>query len=183
MSHPRKLIGTLRSVWKLRSGKAGLLIAGFSFFMALWGAFFPPYPSRTFPCLATCPGLPPFVDISHFLGSYPNGIDVLSELLNGSPTDLFIGVGGAAVATAIGVPIGVLAGQRRGLFGTALFGLTQVFLLMPTLVMVVWVLGFYGGTIFGSVGATSTFVLILGLFTWPPIALVARSEAMRMWEL
>jgi peptide/nickel transport system permease protein len=174
---------TLRSVWKLRSGKIGLFIAGFSLFMALWGAFFPPYPSRAYPCLTSCPGIPPFTDISHFLGSYPNGLDVLNELLHGAPTDLLIGVGGAAVAMAIGVPIGVLAGQRRGFFGMALLGLTQVFLLMPTLVMVVWVLAFYGGTIFGDVGATNTFVLILGLFTWPSIALVARGEAMRIREL
>jgi peptide/nickel transport system permease protein len=159
------------------------VIVAFSIFLGVWGAFFPPYGQRAFPCLAECPGLPPFADLAHPLGSYPSGMDVLNQLLLGAPVDLMVGIGGAAIALALGLVVGTLAGQRRGVFGTVFLGVTQVFLLMPILVMVVWIWRFYGGTIFESLGATLTFVVVIGLFTWPPMAFVARGEAMRIREL
>jgi ABC-type dipeptide/oligopeptide/nickel transport system permease subunit len=166
-----------------KSGLAGLAIVAFFLFLTLYGFFFAPYAVRSIECLYSgCSNLPPFTNWAHPLGTEPGGIDVYSEILHGTPNDLFVGIGATVISVAIGLVLGSVAGYVRGASGALLLGITQVFLTLPVLVIIllfarVFVLEVAAG--FGLVLIT----LILGFFGWPTIALVARGEILRIREL
>ena len=174
--HARRVIAS-------RTAQAGLILLGFVLFMAIYGSFFDPYPPRAFPCLGICSGMPPFVDFSHLFGTNPYGQDIFSEVAHGASSDLYIGFGATIVAVVIGIAVGASTGYWGGARGTLGLGLIQLFFLMPVFAIVVWLYRSFGSTDLGAVPFQSTFLmLLLGVFTWPPIAMVARSEAMRARE-
>jgi ABC-type dipeptide/oligopeptide/nickel transport system permease subunit len=166
-----------------KAGLAGFAIVGFFFFLMFFGFFFAPYPVRSFECLYQgCTNISPFTNLAHPLGTENSGIDVYSEILHGTPNDLFVGIVATAISVVIGLFVGSLAGYWRGASGALLLGFTQVFLTLPVLVIIllfarVFVLQVAAG--FGLVLIT----LILGIFGWPTIALVSRGEILRIREL
>jgi len=159
------------------------VIVGFYAFMAVYGIFFAPYPARSYPCLYLgCYDLPPFVSWDHPLGTELSGIDVYSEILHGTANDLYVGLGATAISVAVGLPIGALAGYRRGISGALLLGLTQAFLVFPILVLILLFARIFVLLVAAGLGLT-LITLILGFFGWAGIAYVARGEIFRMREL
>ncbi len=169
----KRLADRVRGIRRSRTAVTGLVLVFFPFALAVYGLTIDPYPARSFPCLGTCAGLPPFTTLSHPFGTYPTGQDVFSEVAHGAPSDLFIGFGATAVAVLIGTVLGMFSGYRKGLGRDALLSVFQVVLLLPSFVMVVWFYTTYGGSdIFASSLLTGYLALLLGVFAWPPIAFV-----------
>jgi peptide/nickel transport system permease protein len=168
---------------KNKSALIGGVIVGFFVFISLYGIFFSPYAPRSFYCLYNgCTNLPPFTNWAHPLGTEPSGIDVFSEILHGALGDLYVGVGSTLMSVAIGLVIGAVAGFKGGAIGALLLGITQIFFVIPVLILILLfarVLELLVAQGFGL----SLIVLILGLFGWPTIAYVTRGEIMRMKEL
>ncbi len=166
-----------------KSGLAGMVIVGFFLFMAVYGIYFAPYPARSFPCLyAGCTDLAPFVNWAHPLGTELSGIDVYSEILHGAANDLYVGLGATLISVVIGIGVGAFAGYRTGMSGVLLLGLTQVFLVIPVLVLILLFARIAVLLVAAGLGLT-LIMLILGVFGWPSIAYVARGEILRMREL
>ncbi len=166
-----------------KAGLVGLAIVLFYGFIAIYGNFFAPYPSRSFACLYQgCTDLPPFTDWAHPLGTEPSGIDVFSEVLHGTAGDLYVGLGATAIAVAIGLVIGALAGYRSGFSSALLLGITQVFFVLPILVLIL-LFARIAIVLVAQGLALTLIVLILGLFGWPGIAFIARGEILRIREL
>jgi len=67
----------------------------------------------------------------HLLGTENLGRDVLSRILYGGRTSLGIGFLVVLVATAIGIPMGALAGYYGGWLDDLLMRITDVFLAFP----------------------------------------------------
>ena len=167
-----------------RRAQAGLVLLAFPAFMVAYGAFLDPYPARAFPCLGSCSGLPPFVSLAHFFGTNSYGQDIFSEVAHGAAADLYIGFGATLAAIVIGVAVGSLAGYGGGVRGTLGLGFVQFFFLMPTFAIVVWFYRSFGSTSLGSVPFQATFLMVLiGVFAWPPIAMVTRNEVMKAREM
>lgn len=174
---------TLRRALGTASGKAGLGIFVFFLLLAIYGATLDPYGPRAMPCYATCAGLPPFASLAHPLGTFPTGADVFSEIAHGTPLDLGVSLGATAIATLVGVVVGVAAGYFRKLVNDVLLSFTQVVLLLPSFLIVVFYFTVNGDTnLFVSPLAVGYFALLLGLFSWPPIALVVRNAVMSIRE-
>ena len=168
---------------KKRGARIGLVLMVFVLAVALYGVTVDPWPPRTFPCTGVCGALPPFVSLAHPFGTFPPGSDVFSEVAHGAPADLLLGFGATGVALLLGTFIGVLAGYRRGVVHDLLLSVIQIVLLLPSFVIVVWYYGASGDTnLFLDAQATTTLMLILGAFSWPPIALVVRNAVMTLRE-
>lgn len=162
---------------------AGLVMSGFTIFLALYGYLFAPYPPRSFPCLyQSCTSLPPFQNWAHPLGTEPSGIDVYSEILQSARNDLYVGFAATGISVAIGLVIGILAGYKSGATGALLLGVTQVFLVSPVLVLILLFARIFQLLVAKGFGLT-LIVLILGIFGWPGIAYIARGETLRVREL
>jgi ABC-type dipeptide/oligopeptide/nickel transport system permease subunit len=165
-----------RLVIRRTTARAGLTLVAFVLLLALYGLYVDPYPQRAFPCLYTCSSLPPLVNIAHPFGTYATGQDVFSEVAHGAPVDLTIGFEATAVAFVIGTLVGLLAGTGRWIVQDILLAITQIVLLLPSFAIVVWAYRTYDNTnLFLSPLLTNDLALLLGVFAWPPIALVVRN--------
>lgn len=122
-------------------------------------------------------GQRPFLEPNrtNLLGTNDVGQDILSELIFGARTSLVIGFGAALLAIVTGTGVGLVAGFRRGLLDEVMMGATDVFLVIPTLPLVI-LMSVYLGTGIGQI------VLIIGLVTWPGTARVIRSQTLSIRE-
>lgn len=149
--------------------------------VALTSDFIAPYPPRSFHTLFEGEnGEPP--SMRHPLGTSRAGIDVFSEVLHSTRNDLYVGVVATLIAAGIGVGVGGFAGYFGGRAGDAFLGLTQVFLVLPILLLILLFARVFSVLVAAGYGL-SLIVLILGFFGWPPIAYVIRGEILRVKEL
>jgi peptide/nickel transport system permease protein len=107
---------------------------------------------------------------AHWLGTNNLGQDLYSQLTNGLRESYLVGALGAVSAAVIGMALGFLAGWRGGLLDEALQMLTNIVVMLPSLVLLV-VIGSY---------MTSKDILFEGLFigvtTWPWVARAVRAQ-------
>ena len=130
----------------------------------------------------------------HYLGTNNLGQDVYSRFFYGARTSLLVGLTGTALAAAIGVPIGLMAGYFRGRTDDALMRVADVMLAFPALVLALALMGAFGR---GTVALPDPIVMagfaegmpervtfpgmvsvVVALVTWVWFARVARGEAM-----
>lgn len=151
--------------------------------LALYGVFLAPYPPRGFECLYQgCTNLPPFQNWAHPLGTEPSGIDVWSEISHGAAGDLYVGVVATFISVVIGIVVGAFAGYRGGIAGSLFLGLTQVFFVLPILIIILLFARIFLFLVATGLGI-NLIVLALGIFGWPTIAFIARGEILRIREL
>ena len=101
--------------------------------------------------------------LAHPLGTDDVGRDVLARLLCGGRISLLIGFAAAAISVAVGVPLGLLAGYRRGGWAFWIMRLADVFQSFPTIVLILCLV-----TLFGS--SVLNLILAIGFLGWPAIA-------------
>lgn len=85
--------------------------------------------------------LPPSAE--HWLGTDPDGVDVLSRLLSGARLSLFVAFSTVLVCLGIGTCLGALAGLRGGLWDRAIFGLTELLQGFPGLLIPLSIAAFF----------------------------------------
>ncbi|HUI85620.1 MAG TPA: ABC transporter permease [Nitrososphaerales archaeon] len=166
-----------------KAALAGLVIVGFFAFLGVFGSTIAPYPARDPVCFYTgCTSLGPFVNWSHPLGTEPAGYDIYSEILQSAKNDLYVGLGATLISLGIGVSVGALAGYRKGTSAALLLGISQIFFVLPALVIILLFARIFVTLVAVGLGLT-LIMLILGLFGWPGIAFVVRGEVIRLREL
>ncbi|WP_442501276.1 ABC transporter permease [Marinivivus vitaminiproducens] len=109
----------------------------------------------------------------HWLGTDNFGRDVYSRLVYGTRTTLRIVVLVALIAAPIGMITGAVAGYLGGIVDEILMRITDIFLAFPGLILA---LGFAGAL---GAGVTNAIIAI-ALTAWPPIARLARAEALSL---
>lgn len=114
---------------------------------------------------------------AHLLGTTQSGQDVLSQLLVGARSTVLIGFLAGAVGTVLSIVIGVTAGYVGGLVDDVLSMITNVFLVVPALPLLI-VLGSY----LPKNTASNPFVigLIVSLTGWAWGARVLRAQTLSM---
>ncbi len=166
-----------------RAGLAGLVMIATFFLMAFYGLFLDPSPARSYFCLQNgCTNLPPFVNWAHPLGTETSGIDVWNEIIHGSAGDLYIGIAATGLAFVIGIAVGAVAGYKGGITGALLLGVTQLFFVLPILVLILLLSRIFLNFVAQGLGLT-LIMFILALFGWPTIAYIERGEILRIREL
>lgn len=103
----------------------------------------------------------------HWFGTDDLGLDVYGEVVWGARVTIIIGVLASALALLIGVPIGLIGGFYKGKVDAVLTGLTDVFLSLPMLPLMILMAAVLGP----SLGNTA---LVIGLVSWPQTARVVR---------
>ena len=152
------------------NAKVGVILLGFFVLAAIIGPLVTPYdPSYQNPS----PSLslqPP--SAAHLLGTTQSGQDVLSQLLVGIRLTLELGIIVGVVATVLAVIVGVTAAFLGGFWDELLSLLTNVFLVIPALPLLIVLLGYLPQR-----GQTAT-ILVLSLLGWPWGARVIRAQTM-----
>jgi peptide/nickel transport system permease protein len=109
--------------------------------------------------------------VQHFLGTTAKGQDVLALTLWGARSSLFVGFIVGILATLVGVLMGIAAAYYGGKVDNALSLLTNVFLLIPGLPLLVVLAAFLPPGV-------GTIILVLVVTGWAGAARVLRSQAL-----
>ena len=150
---------------------AGLLAA--FVLLAIIGPLVAPYsPNQTF---ADAPvPLPP--SAAHLLGTTQLQQDVLSQLLVGGGSMLLVALIGGVIATALSVVVGVAAGYLGGQSDNFLSMVTNIFLVMPALPLLIIMFGFLGK----ASGNIFVIGLIISVTGWAWGARVLRVQTLTL---
>jgi peptide/nickel transport system permease protein len=150
------------------SGKVGLSMLVFVLGVAILGPLFAPHGLAT-PIGA--PGTPP--SSSAPLGTDYLGRDVLSRVLDGGLSVIWIGTAATLLAYAAGIPIGLVAGYRRSLIDPILMRGVDVLLAFPALLILLLLVAGLGPHV---------PVLIVGvaIVQLPPIARIIRTATLEV---
>jgi len=111
---------------------------------------------------------------AHWLGTTHIGEDVLSQVIHGTRGVIVVGFLAAAIATVIAISIGVVSGYLRGWRSESLSALTNVFLVIPGLPLII---------IVASLVEDASLVLVaavLGITGWAWGARVLRAQTMSL---
>jgi peptide/nickel transport system permease protein len=120
------------------------------------------------------PYLPPSHE--HLLGTNDMGNDILSELIYGSRVSLIVGFGAALMATLIGTVMGLLAGYFKGTTDETLMGITDIFLMIPQIPLIIVLAAFLRPSFW-------MVALLMGPLWWTSTARVVRSKALQVREM
>lgn len=123
---------------------------------------------------------------AHPLGTDDLGQDLLARLLYGGRISLAVGLAAMTMAVLVGVVIGALAGMSRGLVDAALMWLTDLFLSLPQLPLLLLVIYLFRDGLKESLGPElGVFLLIVGViggFRWMPVARLVRAQFLSLRE-
>jgi peptide/nickel transport system permease protein len=118
------------------------------------------------------PGLPPSWDYP--FGTTDQGYNVYSQVLYGGRISLAVAGTAAIIALSISVTLGLLAAYRGGIVDDLIVLLTNIFLVIPVLPLLIVISSFLTQT--GPV----TMALIIGLTSWAIETRILRGQALSL---
>ncbi|MHA2273680.1 MAG: ABC transporter permease [Candidatus Hodarchaeales archaeon] len=114
-------------------------------------------------------------NLSHPLGTDRLGRDIFSQLVWGTTISLTIGLAAAFMTVVIGTAIGLVAGYYGGYIDQILMRITDFFIIIPGLPLMIVLLLFWGGGNF-------MIIIAIGIVAWTGVARVVRSETLSIKE-
>jgi peptide/nickel transport system permease protein len=149
---------------------AGLIILGVFVLIAIFAPLLAPYG----PTQKDRTALRQAPSFEHWLGTTHMGEDVLSQLIFGTRGVVVVGFLSAIIATIIAITIGVIAGYVRGWKSESLSALTNVFLVIPGIPLIIIVASQFENPPLIVIAA------VLGLTGWAWGARVLRAQTMSL---
>jgi peptide/nickel transport system permease protein len=122
----------------------------------------------------------------HPFGTDDLGQDLLARMIYGGRISLAVGFAAMAVALFAGIIIGAIAGISRGPIDAALMWVTDLFLSLPQLPLLLLVIYLFRDFLKGVVGPEGgvfiLIVLVIGTFRWMPVARLVRAQFLSLRE-
>jgi len=124
--------------------------------------------------------------LAHPMGTDDLGQDILARMLYGGRISIAVGLAAMTMAIFVGVLIGAIAGMSRGWVDSALMWVTDLFLSLPQLPLLLLVIYLFRDTLkaaFGTeVGVFILIVLVIGGLRWMPVARLVRAQFFSLRE-
>jgi peptide/nickel transport system permease protein len=124
--------------------------------------------------------------LAHPLGTDDLGQDLLARMLYGGRISLAVGLASMMVAIIVGIIIGATAGISRGSVDAGLMWLTDLFLALPQLPLLLLVMYLFRDTLkdlFGlEIGIFILVVAVIGGLRWMPVARLVRAQFFSLRE-
>ncbi len=124
---------------------------------------------------------------AHPFGTDDLKADVLARVLQGGQVSLKVGMAVALISVVIGALIGAIAGYRGGWIDSAMMRVTDLFLAIPLLVILIVLTRLperhdWAETVLGSKGSIRLIVTLLALFFWMQTARIVRGVILSLKE-
>jgi len=124
--------------------------------------------------------------LKHPLGTDDLGQDLLARMLYGGRISIAVGLTAMLIAIVFGVIIGAIAGTARGSVDAALMWLTDLFLSLPQLPLLLLIIYLFRDSLKAIVGPEAgvfiLIVIVIGGFRWMPVARLVRAQFMSLRE-
>ena len=153
-------------------GAAGALVVVVMIFLAVFANFLSPYDpeSNDFEHMLTPPGL------QFWLGTDQFGRDILTRIIFGARTALFVGFSCAIIGATVGLVFGVASAYFGGRFDLIFQRIMDIFMAFPLIIMALAVV-----SIFGT--GTQNVIIAITIPFIPRCARVVRSSALAIREI
>jgi peptide/nickel transport system permease protein len=158
-----------RALLANRRAAVGAAILGFFVLVALLAPYIAPHSPTGWDY---DPALP--MSAKHLLGTNTNGQDIFSQLVWGTRASLTVGFLSGAVICLVQLAMGVFSGYVGGWIDTGLAAVTNVFLVLPTLPLLIILATYVKG------GGTIVLVAVITITGWAWGARVLRSQAIAL---
>jgi peptide/nickel transport system permease protein len=124
--------------------------------------------------------------VAHPFGTDDLGQDLLARMIYGGRISLAVGLAAMLVSVFVGPLIGALAGMSRGALGHGLMWLTDLFLSLPPLPLLLLLIYLFRDglkAMFGPEGGIFILiVLVIGGLRWMPVARLVRAQFLSIRE-
>jgi len=123
---------------------------------------------------------------AHPLGTDDLGQDLLARMLYGGRISLAVGVAAMLIAISVGTAVGAVAGHTGGTMDHALMRLTDLFLSLPQLPLLLLIVYLFRDVLkklFGpEAGVFILIVVVIGGLRWMPVARLVRAQFLSLRE-
>jgi len=123
---------------------------------------------------------------AHPFGTDDLGQDLFARMLYGGRISLAVGLSAMAVAVVVGIIIGSVAGMSRGWVDAGLMWLTDLFLSLPALPVLLLLIYLFRDPLRQLVGPELgvffLIVVVIGGFRWMPVARLVRARFLSLRE-
>ena len=153
------------------NGLFGIVVVGFILFVAVFGPLLAPYDPLKLDLMARLKG----PSAAHLLGADEFGRDMLSRLIYGARTSIWIAFATVVFAIVFGTVLGILAGFLRGWTDRLLMMVNDALLAFPGLLLA---LGFMA--VFGA--SRNGIIVALGIAYMPVAVRVVRGTVLSIRE-
>jgi peptide/nickel transport system permease protein len=171
--HPRgraRVPGWLALLLANRKSRFGLVLVAFM----VVGALVAPWISVDDPTAFDLFAAKQAPSWNHLFGTTDQGSDIFSQVVLGARRSLILGAAAAGLATVLATVLGVLAAYAGGLVDEVVNFLTNVFLVIPTIPLLIVVSGYL------KTRGMTTMILVLGLTLWSFEARILRGQALSL---
>jgi len=122
----------------------------------------------------------------HPFGNDDLGQDMLARILHGGRISLAVGFAAMLVAVTVGTLVGAVAGMAGGKVDGVLMWVTDLFLSLPQLPLLLLIIYLFRDTLTGIVGPEMgvflLIVVIIGAFNWMQVARLVRAQFLSLRE-
>ncbi len=164
------LPGWLRLLLSNPKSRFGLTLVGFVVLVALIAPWISVSNPTDFNILATRQA----PSWHHLFGTTDQGSDIFSQVVLGARRSLILGLGAALLATTLATVLGVVGAYSGGVVDEVINFLTNIFLVIPTIPLLIVVSGYLKARGMG------TMILVLGLSLWAFEARILRGQALSL---
>jgi ABC-type dipeptide/oligopeptide/nickel transport system permease subunit len=165
---------------KNKAALAGLIFIGVIVFMALFSPILARYPPNYLASFIQDNRIRVPPSSKYLFGTDYIGHDVFSQIVYGASAALYVGLGAAGVAMSLAVVVGLVSGYSGGLLDNVLMRITEIFLVIPFLLILLVFLRVVTTLAPSGGGGLSTVTLIIGIFSWAANARIIRGEVLRI---
>jgi peptide/nickel transport system permease protein len=152
----------------------GLALVLLFLILAIFGPVLAPYPEDTTGAVNLSQRLLS-PSLAHPFGTDEMGADILSRIIVGARTSLWIGLIITGVGAGIGVPLGIIAGYHGGFTRAVIMRVTDLFLSVPGLALALTIVAALGPGI-------TNCVIALSLVWWPGYVRLVESKTLSVKE-
>jgi peptide/nickel transport system permease protein len=122
----------------------------------------------------------------HPLGTDDLGQDLLARMLYGGRISIAVGFAAMLIAVVVGTIIGAISGFSRGSVDAGLMWVTDLFLSLPQLPLLLLIIYLFRDTLKAlvgpEVGVFILIVIVIGGFRWMPVARLVRAQFLSIRE-
>ena len=171
---PKKVRGGLRIpgwlvlLWRNPKSRLGLTMLAFVVIMAVIAPYISVSDPNGFNLLAARQA----PSWHHLFGTTDQGSDIFSQVVLGARRSLLLGLGAAALATAIAAILGITAAYSGGVVDDVINFLINVFLTIPAIPLLIVISGYL------KTRGMSTMIGVLAIVLWAFEARILRGQAL-----